>query len=326
MTSTKNPYDTVFWNDLEGDERLKTCSLAAKGLWTCHLLPAAARSVERGVVIIGNWPCRVAGDLPTVLANSVGGSPDVMSVLLDELISSGAASVDDQGRIYNRRMVNARRLSEIRSKAGKTGADARWQTDGKHHGKTGGKRKTRSRTVSHGKREGISAKSANGGCEPDSKPMHSSSFGASYEKKILDTDQVEMFTAPQGCGADERGEPESGSGAGSRRARAVARGTRIPDGWQPSPEAEQFARDLDLDPKAVTDEFVDYWRGVTGQQGVKLDWNATFRNRCRQLAERRKPNGSQSARHNTNGRAAQSGEPTIADGVAAAFARRSLPT
>ena len=50
----KNPYTLLFWNDLENDERLGTCSLAAKGLWTCHLLPIAARSVA---IVTRRPPC-----------------------------------------------------------------------------------------------------------------------------------------------------------------------------------------------------------------------------------------------------------------------------
>lgn len=37
---------------------------------------------------------------------------------------------------------------------------------------------------------------------------------------------------------------------------------------------------------AVRDEFVDYWRGVPGNRGVKLDWLGTWRNRCRDVAAR----------------------------------------
>lgn len=31
-------------------------------------------------------------------------------------------------------------------------------------------------------------------------------------------------------------------------------------------------------------EFYDYWLAVPGQRGVKLDWTATWRNRCRQIS------------------------------------------
>lgn len=35
-------------------------------------------------------------------------------------------------------------------------------------------------------------------------------------------------------------------------------------------------------------EFVDYWIGVAGSKGVKLDWSATWRNRVRQVSQKYK--------------------------------------
>ena len=64
------------------------------------------------------------------------------------------------------------------------------------------------------------------------------------------------------------------------------RGSRLPDDWKPSEEDAAFARSLGLDPRRVADEFRDYWHGVAGQKGRKLDWSGTFRNRCRDRAER----------------------------------------
>ncbi|WP_198374043.1 DUF1376 domain-containing protein [Neoroseomonas rubea] len=65
------------------------------------------------------------------------------------------------------------------------------------------------------------------------------------------------------------------------------RGTRLPDDWQPSPTDRDFACSLGLDADAVAARFRDFWRAKAGQQGVKLDWSATWRNWCRQDAERR---------------------------------------
>ena len=65
------------------------------------------------------------------------------------------------------------------------------------------------------------------------------------------------------------------------------RGTRIPENWRPSPPDQQFAIDKlgSVDrARHVYDEFVDYWRGVPGAKGRKVDWAATFRNRVRQVA------------------------------------------
>lgn len=62
----------------------------------------------------------------------------------------------------------------------------------------------------------------------------------------------------------------------------VTRGTSflldvMPDEWK------IFCKDKrpDLDPAETFAEFGDYWRGVPGQRGRKLDWFATWRNRVR---------------------------------------------
>lgn len=66
------------------------------------------------------------------------------------------------------------------------------------------------------------------------------------------------------------------------------RGVRLPDDWSPGDEGRTFAVSLGLDPQRVFEEFRDHWRGVSGAAGVKLDWSATFRNRCRWLADHAK--------------------------------------
>ena len=47
-----------------------------------------------------------------------------------------------------------------------------------------------------------------------------------------------------------------------------------------TPEMVAWAREHTpgIDHRAVTEAFVDYWRGVPGTKGVKLDWPATWRN------------------------------------------------
>lgn len=42
------------------------------------------------------------------------------------------------------------------------------------------------------------------------------------------------------------------------------------------------------DTQAVWSEFVDYWRGVLGQKGVKLDWPATWRNALKNIFANKK--------------------------------------
>lgn len=62
--------------------------------------------------------------------------------------------------------------------------------------------------------------------------------------------------------------------------RAEARGTRLPPAWKPTPELQAWARQgrpwLDL--PTVTASFIDHWTALPGARGVKLDWEATFRN------------------------------------------------
>jgi len=66
------------------------------------------------------------------------------------------------------------------------------------------------------------------------------------------------------------------------------RGTRIPDDFSVTVELRQWATDNGLghlDLEAITAEFVDYWVGVAGAKGVKLDWPATWRNWIRRKSE-----------------------------------------
>jgi uncharacterized protein YdaU (DUF1376 family) len=67
------------------------------------------------------------------------------------------------------------------------------------------------------------------------------------------------------------------------------RGSRLPQGWIPDEELADWskAERPDLDLRKVLMEFRDYWSSVAGQKGVKLDWDATWRNWVRnQKAEK----------------------------------------
>ena len=63
--------------------------------------------------------------------------------------------------------------------------------------------------------------------------------------------------------------------------KAIERGCRLPTDWNPGDDGWQFAIDHGLDPKATFARFRDYWIAAPGQKGVKLDWQATWRNWCR---------------------------------------------
>ncbi|MDY0242921.1 MAG: hypothetical protein RBR34_12170 [Rhodospirillaceae bacterium] len=82
--------------------------------------------------------------------------------------------------------------------------------------------------------------------------------------------------------------PSCGGGKKDAR-RTVAptmRGTRLSLNWTPSAKAADFAAKLGLDAGATVERFRDYWIAQPGSRGVKLDWDATWRNWCRTEAER----------------------------------------
>ena len=74
-----------------------------------------------------------------------------------------------------------------------------------------------------------------------------------------------------------------------RKRGADTRGSRIPIPFAISEEMRSWAQTetpgIDVD--KATAEFVDYWRGVSGQKGCKLDWPATWRNRMREVSSRK---------------------------------------
>jgi len=62
---------------------------------------------------------------------------------------------------------------------------------------------------------------------------------------------------------------------------AKKRGTRLPDDWRLPQAWGTWAIEEGMDELAVrrqSERFADYWRSVPGQRGVKLDWQATWRN------------------------------------------------
>lgn len=80
------------------------------------------------------------------------------------------------------------------------------------------------------------------------------------------------------------------------------RGTRLSTAWRPSTHDITFAEKEGLTNEEIeraVAEFIDYWVGVTGQKGVKLDWSATWRNNIRRIVERRRArNADRGARDN----------------------------
>ena len=62
--------------------------------------------------------------------------------------------------------------------------------------------------------------------------------------------------------------------------KTATRGSRLPANWIPDKELAEWskAERPDLDLRRVLAEFRDYWTSLAGSRGVKLDWDATWRN------------------------------------------------
>ena len=70
---------------------------------------------------------------------------------------------------------------------------------------------------------------------------------------------------------------------------SATRGSRLPADWKPDAELAEWSKSErpDLNLRKVLEEFRDYWTSVAGSKGVKLKWDATWRNWVRtQKAEK----------------------------------------
>lgn len=84
-----------------------------------------------------------------------------------------------------------------------------------------------------------------------------------------------------------------------------ARGTRLPDGWQPDQALADWTRANA--PAAANaaelDRFRDYWQSLSGQRAVRADWAATWRNWARRCQEQHtQPARGQAPRSTTSDR------------------------
>lgn len=135
-----------------------------------------------------------------------------------------------------------------------------------------------------------------------------------------DTEQVPVRAAHVHARVEGKGREEERKGMERER----VRGTRLPPDWHPSDALLTWTQDecpaLDVSIEAA--KFRDYWHARAGPGGVKLDWDATWRNWARRADGdgRRGTNGRDSAnelaerRHRAAERGLEIGSPIRADG------------
>ncbi len=85
----------------------------------------------------------------------------------------------------------------------------------------------------------------------------------------------------------------------NKKKRETARGTRLPDNWAPTAIDHAIALEM-LGPdraKSELEKYRDHWKQQPGSKGVKLDWDAAWRNWIRRSAEYR---GGTNGNRNSN--------------------------
>jgi hypothetical protein len=82
------------------------------------------------------------------------------------------------------------------------------------------------------------------------------------------------------CYQDAIPETETETETETKKSRSATRGSRLPADWKPNAELAEWskAERPDLNLRKVLEEFRDYWTSVAGSKGVKLKWDATWRN------------------------------------------------
>jgi hypothetical protein len=107
-----------FWpSDWRGDEKLRVCSLAARGLWT-ECLALMHKAEPYGHLLVNGVP-------PTLqeLAKLVAATAGETARLLDELKAKGVCSVTESGVVFSRRMVRDKAREQKASSDGKRGGN-----------------------------------------------------------------------------------------------------------------------------------------------------------------------------------------------------------
>jgi hypothetical protein len=124
-----NPYARFFWNDYGNDLGLRTCSLAAQGLWM-RMLTVMALADRPGYLAVKGEPITAPE-----LARLIGKDQDEVEPLFAELERRGVFSRDRKGRVFSRRIVRDENLRQKCRENGKRGGNpALLATNGKDTG------------------------------------------------------------------------------------------------------------------------------------------------------------------------------------------------
>jgi len=121
-------------------------------------------------------------------------------------------------------------------------------------------------------------------CDVEIEAFHAKSSSASESAKArwerVRKDKDASALRPHCDGTANQEPVTTNQQPGKPGAGASQRAARLPADWQPSEADLGFCRAqrAELDPRETAERFRDYWHGVAGSKGCKLDWPATWRN------------------------------------------------
>lgn len=236
-----------WWQDWQRDPALRMCSLAARGAWIEMLCLMAGANPVGHLLVNGRTPNM------RQLAAVLGCSEKDANKLVAELEENGVFSRSDDGTIYSRRMVRDKVISDEASANGKKGGNPQINP----------KKATK---VKPEEDKGLTP-TLNQEATPPLK----------HQEAEADTDTERKNSLRELESASGDASPGQAVAVATKPTKAK-RACRLAENWHPSPEQIQFARDNGVDPVKTAAVFRDYWLGVPGSRGSKLDWDATWRN------------------------------------------------
>lgn len=113
----KRPAFQFYPADWRKDVELRSCSLAARGLWV-EIMCIAHECDPYGYLAVNGKPMNA-----NQIAAQAGIGPGQCKKLLAELINNGVARQNEEGFIFSKRMVKDERLRNIRASAGRLGGN-----------------------------------------------------------------------------------------------------------------------------------------------------------------------------------------------------------
>ena len=116
MSSQKYPWIKFWLKDWRADERLRQCSLAARGLWI-ELICLMRMADDEGYFCIS----KNKANRFTLLSRQVGCEASEAEAAWGELDAAGVFSWDGPDRIYSRKILRDLEISTIRAEAGAKG-------------------------------------------------------------------------------------------------------------------------------------------------------------------------------------------------------------